>query len=42
MPGARVRVREREAASGVVRCELKEGEATLGLPEAAKIEVKAA
>jgi DtxR family Mn-dependent transcriptional regulator len=41
-PGARVRVRERDPASGVVRCELKEGEATLGLPEAAKIEVKAA
>jgi DtxR family transcriptional regulator, Mn-dependent transcriptional regulator len=41
-PGARVRVREREPASGVVRCELREGEAMLGLPEAAKIEVKAA
>lgn len=41
MPGARVRVRERDTASGVVRCELKEGEAALGLPEAAKIEVKA-
>ena len=41
MPGARVRVRERDRASGVVRCDLKEGETTLGLPEAAKIEVKA-
>jgi DtxR family transcriptional regulator, Mn-dependent transcriptional regulator len=41
-PGARVRVRERDPASGVVRCELREGEAMLGLPEAAKIEVKAA
>jgi DtxR family Mn-dependent transcriptional regulator len=40
-PGARVRVRERDPASGVVRCELKEGEATLGLPEAARIEVRA-
>ncbi len=40
-PGARVRVRERDPASGVVRCELKEGEATLGLPEAASIEVRA-
>jgi len=40
MPGARVRVRERDRASGVVRCDLKEGETTLGLPEAAKIEVK--
>jgi DtxR family Mn-dependent transcriptional regulator len=41
-PGARVRVRERDPASGVVRCDLREGEATLGLPEAAKIEVRAA
>jgi len=41
-PGARVRVRERDRASGVVRCELRGGEATLGLPEAAKIEVKVA
>ena len=41
-PGARVRVRERDRASGVVRCELKEGESVLGLPEAAKIEVRAA
>lgn len=40
-PGARVRVRERDTASGIVRCELREGEATLGLPEAAKIEVGA-
>ena len=42
MPGARVRIRERDRASGVVRCDLKEGYATLGLPEAAKIEVKPA
>jgi DtxR family Mn-dependent transcriptional regulator len=41
-PGARVRVRERDPASGVVRCDLKEGEATLGFPEAAKIAVSAA
>jgi DtxR family transcriptional regulator, Mn-dependent transcriptional regulator len=41
-PGARLRLRERDPASGVVRCELKGGEATLGLPEAAKIEVRAA
>jgi DtxR family Mn-dependent transcriptional regulator len=41
-PGARVRVRERDPASGVVRCDLRSGEATLGLPEAAKIEVKVA
>jgi DtxR family Mn-dependent transcriptional regulator len=41
-PGSRVRVRERDRTSGVVRCELKAGEATLGLPEAAKIEVRAA
>jgi len=41
-PGSRVRVRERDKASGVVRCELRTGEATLGLPEAAKIEVKVA
>jgi DtxR family Mn-dependent transcriptional regulator len=40
-PGSRVRVRERDRASGVVRCELRTGEATLGLPEAAKIEVRA-
>jgi DtxR family Mn-dependent transcriptional regulator len=40
-PGARVRVKERDPASGVVRCELRKGEATLGLPEAAKIEVRA-
>jgi DtxR family Mn-dependent transcriptional regulator len=39
-PGARVRVRERDHASGIVRCELGGGEATLGLPEAAKIEVR--
>ena len=37
MPGARIRVRERDPASGVVRCELKDAEASLGLPEAAKI-----
>jgi DtxR family Mn-dependent transcriptional regulator len=41
-PGSRVRVRERDGASGVVQCELRSGKATLGLPEAAKIEVKAA
>lgn len=41
-PGARVRVRERDPASGVVRCELKGAEATLGLPEASKIEVRPA
>jgi DtxR family Mn-dependent transcriptional regulator len=41
-PGARVKVRQRDRASGVVRCELRSGEATLGLPEAAKIEVKVA
>ncbi len=41
-PGARVRVRERDPASGVVRCELSPGEATLGMPEAAKIEVRGA
>jgi DtxR family Mn-dependent transcriptional regulator len=41
-PGSRVRVRERDQASGVVRCELRTGEATLGLPEAAKIEVRVA
>jgi DtxR family Mn-dependent transcriptional regulator len=41
-PGARVRVRERDRASGVVRCELGDAEAALGLPEAAKIEVGAA
>jgi DtxR family Mn-dependent transcriptional regulator len=39
-PGARLRVRERDSTSGIVRCDLKEGEATLGLPEAAKIEVR--
>jgi DtxR family Mn-dependent transcriptional regulator len=38
-PGARVRVRERDSAGGIVRCELKAGVATLGMPEAAKIEV---
>jgi DtxR family Mn-dependent transcriptional regulator len=38
-PGARVRVRERDRASGVVRCELRAGEATLGMPEAANIGV---
>ncbi|HZZ20580.1 MAG TPA: metal-dependent transcriptional regulator [Opitutaceae bacterium] len=40
-PGAKVKVSSRDRASGVVRCDLKGGEATLGLPEAAKIEVKA-
>jgi Fe2+ transport system protein FeoA len=38
-PGARVRVRERDPASGVVRCELRASEVALGLPEASKIEV---
>jgi len=41
-PGSRVRVRERNSASGVVHCALHNGETTLGLPEAAKIEVKVA
>jgi DtxR family Mn-dependent transcriptional regulator len=41
-PGARVRVLSRDAAGGVLRCELRTGEATLGLPEAAKIEVTGA
>ena len=41
-PGARVCVRERDRASGIARCELRNGEVTLGLPEAAKIEVKGA
>jgi DtxR family Mn-dependent transcriptional regulator len=40
-PGARVRVRERDRTRGVMRCALKGGETSLGLPEAAKIEVKA-
>jgi DtxR family Mn-dependent transcriptional regulator len=40
-PGARLRVLERDRAGGVVRCELSEGSATLGLPEASKIEVRA-
>jgi DtxR family Mn-dependent transcriptional regulator len=40
-PGAKVTVVSRDRTGGVVRCELKSGEATLGLPEAAKIEVKA-
>jgi len=41
-PGSRVRVRERDSASGVVRCELGNGQARVGLPEAATIEVRAA
>ncbi len=41
-PGARVSVRTREAASGVVRCDLGVGMATLGLPEASKIQVGSA
>ena len=41
-PGARVKVRDRDRASGVVRCELRGGEATLGLPEAANIGVTSA
>ena len=40
-PGAKVKVGSRDRASGVVRCALKGCEATLGFPEAAKIEVKA-
>src|SRR5277367_4616702 len=31
-PGSKVRVRERDSASGVVQCELRGGRATLGLP----------
>ncbi|HEY1792112.1 MAG TPA: metal-dependent transcriptional regulator [Opitutaceae bacterium] len=38
-PGARVRVRERNTAGGIVRCELRDGDATLGIREASKIEV---
>jgi DtxR family Mn-dependent transcriptional regulator len=41
-PGARVRVRERDRTRGVTRCELRRGETSLGLPEAAKIEVTVA
>jgi DtxR family Mn-dependent transcriptional regulator len=41
-PGARVRVRDRDPASGVVHCDVRGGEATLGLPEAAKIGVRVA
>lgn len=41
-PGARIKVLRREAASGVVHCEIKAGhELTLGLPAAAKIVVGA-
>ena len=40
-PGSRVKVRERDGAGGFVQCELRGGRATLGLPEAAKIEVRA-
>jgi DtxR family Mn-dependent transcriptional regulator len=40
-PGARVRVLERDRTRGVVRCDLRGGETSLGLPEAGKIEVKA-
>lgn len=39
-PGARVRVQERDRASGVVHCESRSGATSLGLPEAAKIEVR--
>jgi DtxR family Mn-dependent transcriptional regulator len=39
-PGAQARVRERDRASGVVHCDLRNRDTTLGLPEAAKIEVK--
>jgi len=41
-PGARVRVLDRNLTSGVMHCNLRTGEATLGLPEAAKIEVTVA
>jgi DtxR family Mn-dependent transcriptional regulator len=41
-PGARVRVLHRDRAGGVVRCELREGQASLGFPEAAKIQVEPA
>jgi DtxR family transcriptional regulator, Mn-dependent transcriptional regulator len=40
-PGSKVRVKERDSASGVVQCEIRGARAALGLPEAAKIEVKA-
>ena len=41
-PGARIVVRQRDAASGVVLCDLGRGRtATLGLPEAGKIQIKA-
>lgn len=41
-PGARIQVQQRETASGVVRCDLGRGRrAVLGLPEAAKIQVRA-
>jgi DtxR family Mn-dependent transcriptional regulator len=40
-PGARIRVLHRDRPGGVVRCELREGQATLGFPEAGKIEVEA-
>lgn len=39
MPGSIVKVKERDAASGVVRCEVRGGETMLGTPEASKIEV---
>jgi DtxR family transcriptional regulator, Mn-dependent transcriptional regulator len=39
-PGARVRVQKRNKASGVVHCELRNNETTLGMPEASKIEVE--
>jgi DtxR family Mn-dependent transcriptional regulator len=41
-PGARVKVLDRNHTSGVMLCDLRTGEATLGLPEAAKIEVAVA
>lgn len=41
-PGARILVRQRDEASGVVLCDLGRGRtAALGLPEAAKIQIKA-
>jgi DtxR family Mn-dependent transcriptional regulator len=41
-PGARVRVLDRNSAGGVMLCDLGTGEATLGIPEAGKIEVSGA
>lgn len=41
-PGARVRVRKRDAMGGVVECELADRICVLGLTEAGKVEVKVA